>query len=271
VSGREEPSVSEAPQLARGSRQMSIGIVRPAPRPEARLRLVCFPYAGGGSAAFATWPESLGPEIEVCAVQLPGRETRIMQQAFQDTATMVPVLADVLAARVAPPYAFFGHSMGAVVAFELARWLRANGQPAPVHMFASARRAPQLPLMHSLLHVLPDDEFLEELHGFGGTPPQLLADEGLLRLLLPMLRADFAVNDTYEYQPEPPLDCPITATGGLTDPHVPQASLAAWQDQTTGPFALAMFRGGHFYLRAARSELLGLIASALEDRIPSNQ
>jgi surfactin synthase thioesterase subunit len=244
-----------------------IGLVRPHPRPDARLRLLCVPYAGGGSAVFSGWPALLDPEIEVCAVQLPGRESRFMHPAFDDTVAMMPVLGELIAADVAPPYAFFGHSMGAIVAFELARWLRAANLPMPVHLLVSARRAPQLPPLHPQVHVLSDDAFLDYIRRLGGTPARMVDDTRLMRLLLPMLRADFAVNDGYRFRPEAPLNCPITACGGLSDDHVPRQSMAGWREQTTRSFHLAMFRGGHFYLRHALPALIRVVQGAVRQPV----
>ncbi|HZN76751.1 MAG TPA: alpha/beta fold hydrolase [Micromonosporaceae bacterium] len=241
----------------------AIGVVRPWPNPGATIRLLCVPHAGGGASVFNGWPRDLGPRVELCAIQLPGRESRITQPPFRDLATLTPVLGRTVAPLTDRPFAMFGHSMGALVSFELARWLRARGLPGPVHIFASSRPAPHLPLARPGAHLLSDDRLVDRVHQMGGTPAELLADSRFRRLLLPLLRADIAVNDGYVYRPEPPLDCPITACGGRDDMDVDERSLAAWGEHTTGEFRLSKFDGGHFYLQDSRTALLRLLRDVL--------
>lgn len=241
----------------------SAWIVRPQPRAAPRLRLFCFPYSGGGTAAFRTWPAYLPPDVELCALQLPGRERRIMETPFDRLTPLVAALTDVLRPYLALPFAFFGHSMGAFVAFELARVLRSQGAPLPVHLFVSASRAPQLPPSQPLLYHLPDAAFLEELSRYNGTPAEILQNDEIMTLLLPMLRADFAVHDTYDYVPQAPLECPITAFGGWEDDIVPSGEIPPWREQTRAAFALQMFSGDHFFLREAEPALVGMITAKL--------
>lgn len=229
------------------ARPASPWVVVPAPNPAARLRLFCFPYAGGGAAAYFGWGEVLPRTVELCAVQPPGREGRIAERPFD----RVPPLVDALARELAPwldrPFAFFGHSLGAVVAFELARRLRRDGRHAPLHLFASGRPAPHLPDDEPPLHALPDDELLVELRRLRGTPDEVLQNTELMELLLPLLRADFAASETYVCAPEPPLVVPISAYGGREDVDVPEERLAAWREQTTAAFRHVMFPGDHFF------------------------
>ncbi|MFJ2868426.1 thioesterase II family protein [Kitasatospora sp. NPDC087314] len=242
--------------MSRDAAGGSAWVVRPAPRPDARLRLICFAYAGGGSSAFAEWPRALPADVEVCAVRLPGRESRIFQPAYRDVDELVPVLTEVLAEHCEAPFVLFGHSMGALIAFALARRLRAEGRPAPEHLVVSGRRAPQLVHNRPLIHHLPDGQFVERLRELGGTPEELLADARAMRLVLPGLRADFQLNDTYRHRPEEPLPVPVTAFGGRADPHVDPEGVAAWARQSTGRFTMRMFDGGHFFLHSARQEVL---------------
>jgi surfactin synthase thioesterase subunit len=238
-------------------------IVRPKPRPAARLRLFCFPYAGVGASAYRAWAGDFDATVEVCPVQLPGREDRLGVPAF----TRIEPLVDAVAAAIRPyldrPYALFGHSLGALVAFELTRLLRRVGAPQPLHLFVSGRRAPQLPIRDEVLHTKPDAELKEELRRFNGTPEAALQHEELMALVLPLLRADFAVHETYTYRPEPPLAMPISAFGGQGDPEVPEENLTAWKEQTTKGFKLRMFPGDHFYLQASRGPLLTAVAEDL--------
>ncbi|WP_308258698.1 thioesterase II family protein [Saccharothrix obliqua] len=240
-----------------------VGVVVHRPVADAAVRLVCFPYAGGGSSAYAGWPRHLDGRVEVVAVQLPGREARLMRPAFTDLDALVPAVGEALEPYRDRPLAFFGHSMGALLAFELARWSRARGQDGPVRLFVSARPAPHLRATPPPGLSEPDDVVLTRLARLGGTPPELLADRRLMSLLLPTLRADFAVVRGYRYRPDPPLPCPVTACGGVDDPEVGRADLAAWAGHTASSFDLRMFPGGHFYLRDSAAALLRVVRESL--------
>lgn len=233
------------------------------PRLSARVRLFCFPYAGGGASVYRTWGERLPSAVEVCPVQLPGRENRLGEKAF----TRLPALVEAVAEGIAPlldrPFAFFGHSMGALVGFELARLLRRERGLAPEHLYVAAHRAPQLPPATPPSYDLPESELVEELRRLGGTPRPVLEHPELISLVLPLLRADMAVCQTYAYAPAPPHDCPVTALGGLHDPDVTRERLNAWRSQTTAPFKLRILPGDHFFLHTAQTEILGIIAAGL--------
>ncbi|GAB3441158.1 thioesterase II family protein [Actinophytocola sediminis] len=233
------------------------------PNPDARLRLLCFHYAGGGASTFAGWAGHLPDEVEVCAVRLPGREARLLQRPYQQIGDLVPDLAEVTVDYCQKPFVLFGHSMGALVAFELARWMRTNGQRAPEHLLVSARRAPHLVLERPLVHTLPDDDLIEWLRQFGGVPDHLLANRAAMRIAMTGLRADIQLNDTYEYHPSTTLDCPVTVFGGLHDSHVERAELEAWAELTSGGFQLHMMPGNHFFINSGRVELLEHITRAV--------
>lgn len=233
------------------------------PRPRARLRLFCFPYAGGGAAAYRGWAGVLPQEVEVCPVQLPGRESRLRDQPFDRLKPLVAALADALVPHFDLPFAFFGHSMGSLLSFELARELRRRGRPEPLHLFVSARRAPQVPSREEPIHDLPEPEFLARLRELNGTPEEVLQHEELMRLLTPILRADFAVNETYTYEPELPLDLGISAFGGLSDHDITKEDLAGWRDQTTGRFRLRMLPGDHFFLHSGRELIVDALSRDL--------
>jgi medium-chain acyl-[acyl-carrier-protein] hydrolase len=226
-------------------------------------RLFCFPYAGGGASAFRLWRPDLSDVAEVCPVQLPGREARLAEPPVSDACELVARLADGLGPFLDRPFAFFGHSMGALVAFELARELRRRRQRGPSHLFASGFRAPNRPNPNRPLHALPMADFLRELRAYDGTPHEVLDNALLMELMEPALRADFALHETYRYREEAPLACPVTVLGGRDDVKVSLEDLAGWQRMTTGGHELRLLPGGHFYVHTARSQVLALVASRL--------
>jgi medium-chain acyl-[acyl-carrier-protein] hydrolase len=231
-----------------------------AARPSASVRLFCFPNAGGGAQAYHRWGDSAPPSVEVCAVRLPGREARLAEPAFKSIRPLVAALAEALLPHLDRPFAFFGHSMGAKVAFELARHLRSARGVEPVHLFVSGCKGPRLPRDSRPIHALPEPEFIEELRRLDGTPPEVLEHPELMKLMIPLLRADFELVETYEYLPGRLLDCPVSAYGGLEDVDVPGEQLGEWRAETTGAFNQRMFPGGHFYLQAARERLLQMLS-----------
>jgi len=235
--------------------------------PHASLRLFCFPYAGGAALTFRTWSDSLPMSLEVCPVELPGRGKRITSAPFTRLQLLVQAIAIALLPYLDKPFAFFGHSMGGLVSFELARLLRKNYGISPVHLFVSACPAPQVPDPDPPIHALPEPEFLEKLRRLNGTPEAVLENAELMQMLLPVLRADFAVIETYAYTPESPLDCPITAFGGLQDREVRYDDLKVWQEQTNAAFSLHMLPGDHFFLQPAQPLLLQLLSQELYPHI----
>ncbi len=228
------------------------------------LRLFCFPYGGVGPSIFRAWPRDLGPGVELYAVQLPGRESRFREPLFTRLANLVHPVADALRPYLDVPFALFGHSMGALIAFEVARELRRRQAGAAVHFFASARRAPQRPEPFPPIHEWPDSAFVDEVRRrFDGIPDAVMKEPELLGLLLPALRADFAMLETYVYVDEDPLECPISVFGGLEDRTTSHADLAAWREQTRGGFTLEMFPGNHFFLQNAQGPLISAVSRTL--------
>jgi len=246
--------------------KISPWLVCPSPNPQASLRLFCFPYAGGGPAIFHAWLDDLPPGVEMCAAQLPGRGSRIKEAPYTRVASLVQALGEALHPHLDRPFAFFGHSLGALVAFELSRELRRQHDLLPVHLFVSGCGAPQSLDPHPPIGMLPDTAFLEELRQLNGTPAEVLEHEELMQLLLPTLRADFTARETYAYVDEPPLDCPISAFGGMQDGRVERDRLEAWRDQTSGLFSLHTFPGDHFFLHSSQSLLLQTLSQALEQQ-----
>ncbi|MDE3090694.1 MAG: thioesterase, partial [Chloroflexota bacterium] len=205
-----------------------------SPQPDARLRLFCFPYAGGGAMIYRAWHQHLPANIEVCAVQLPGREDRIRERPFTNLVELVQALLPHLLPYLDKPFAFFGHSMGALIGYELAQQLAQQPGQVPRCLFVSGRRAPFLPERARLLHTLPTDEILlaELQRRYNNIPAPIFEDAELRALFAPLLRADAALAETYQCPASTSLPCPIVALGGDSDPLVSLAELQGWQTLT---------------------------------------
>ncbi|MFJ2746597.1 thioesterase II family protein [Streptomyces sp. NPDC087297] len=233
------------------------------PAEDAPVRLFCFPHAGGSASYYFPMSRALSPDADVLAVQYPGRQDRRHEACIDD----LRELADRVVAELRPwcdrPVALFGHSLGASLAFEVALRLQEAGDPAPVALFASGRRAPSHHRENQLVHLAPDDRLLAEIKALSGTDPAVLADDELLRSVLPAIRGDYKAAETYRYRPGPALACPITVLTGDIDPAVTAEEAAGWADHTDGPFALHRFTGGHFYLNQHSSEVIDLIRQQL--------
>jgi medium-chain acyl-[acyl-carrier-protein] hydrolase len=227
----------------------------------AKFRLFCFPYSGAGASVFRTWAAPLAPHIEVVAVQLPGRETRRKEPLFSNLPSLIEALTPVLLPYLDRPFAFFGHSVGALISFEVARQLRRSGHSAPDHLIISGRSAPQILATTPPIHHLPDPDFLAELQRYNGTPAIVLENAAVMNVFMPILRADLAINETYVYQPEAPFEFPIAAFGGLQDTQVSQSALSDWSKQTTADFSIKLLPGDHFFLKEQKMAILQDIAS----------
>ena len=240
------------------------------PRPEARLRLFCFPYAGGGASFYRGWATALPPQVDVCPVQLPGRETRIREKPYTELGPLVEQASAALIPFFDRPYCFLGYSMGALVAFELARHLNRHHGTCPSHLIACGYRAPQLPYRSALRHDLPRDEFIRVLANLEGTPQAALDSPELIDFMLPVIRADCRICDLYEFRKEQPLPCSITAYGGMEDADAGEDSLQAWRELTGSTFELKMFPGGHFFVQNSRQEFLAAVATELQRLLKGN-
>ena len=238
------------------------------PNPEARLRCFCLPYAGGSARIFQSWSQHLPASVDLCALELPGHGARLTEPPLDNMDAMLGAIAQVIQPLCDRPFVLFGHSMGALISFELARYCRRHGLPMPVHLYVSGHRAPQLPDPEPPVHTLPDDAFREKLMRLQGTAPAVLANDEFMALLLPVLRADFTLCETYTYATEPPLPCPITAFGGTRDPSTQRGRLRAWRSQTQAKFTQHVLPGNHFFIHAAEASLLhplNLSLKALSD------
>lgn len=221
-----------------------------------QLRLFCFPHAGGGASAFARWSALLPSRIAVCPARLPGRENRLDEEPLVSMQALVEALAEAIQPYLGQPFAFFGHSMGAIVAFELAQSLDRMNAPLPTVLCVSGARAPRFRLGWNPPPDPSDAQFLDELRRLQGLPQEALQNDAVLRVVLPALRADAALYRRYVYTDEPSLLCPIRAYGGQQDPNVTAAHLEAWRDHTACTFASRTFAGGHFFLQTAQAEFL---------------
>jgi len=244
-------------------RMFSKWITCPRPNPDARLRLFSLPFAGGGASVYRGWGAELSPSVEVCPVQLPGREDRYRETAFASLVGLSRALSREIAPYLDRPFAIFGHSMGALLGFELARSLRHAGAPAPLALLIAAYPAPHVSLSRAPIYQLPDREFIEEMRRLQGTPTAVLENRELMDFVLPILRADFEACDTYLCAPEPPLDCPFFVFGGTEDHEVGEPELERWREQTTAAFRLQMYPGTHFFVHTQRDRVLAGIGAHL--------
>lgn len=234
-----------------------------------KLRLYCFSYAGGGAHAFSSWQSALGPYIEIAAIQLPGRGARISEPPIEALPQLIETLASVIASQDNTPFAFFGHSLGGLLAFELTRYCVSHHLPAPQRLIASGCAAPRYRDQSRQLHRLSDQALIQSLADYNGTPPEILTNHELMALLLPMIRADFGLAERYAYNPGTRLSIPITVFAGTRDQHVSNAQ--HWGEETTGQCQVHAFEGDHFFIHAQREAVLARLKYDLEDDIAAQQ
>lgn len=233
------------------------------PNPNATVRLLCLPHAGGAASAYALWHHTVPSPVEVWAVQLPGRENRLREAAYTDWSPLIRELADAVWAIAGAPLLCFGHSMGALMAFELARELRQRHRYSFQALLLSGHGAAHLPPKSEAIHHLPDDAFIQKVAAFEGLPDALTHSTDFREVWLPSLRADFTLCERYRYIDQAPLNCPIVALGGVQDGHVRPSDLRAWSVHTQGAFRMHMFPGGHFYLHEQRERFMQTLSMEL--------
>jgi|SRR5581483_2649662 len=232
-------------------------------KPRTQLRLFCFPYAGGDALTiFRKWSERLPASIEVCPVKIPGRGTRVSEPPMSNLTLIVKAIGEAMQFHLDKPFAFFGHSMGAMISFELARFLRREKGIEPCHLFVSGRQAPQIPDRDPPMYDLPEQEFLQELQKINGTPKEALENLELMKMLLPTIKADFQLCQTHSYVDEPPLSCPITVFGGIED-ETTREDLEGWRAQTCNHHSMHLLAGDHFFIRTSQKNLLALLSIQL--------
>jgi medium-chain acyl-[acyl-carrier-protein] hydrolase len=223
-------------------------LVRRKPIAEPSARLLCLPYAGGAAVFFESWAAHVPPDIELTAVELPGRGRRFSEPPYREFAPLLDALRAEVA--VGSGTILFGHSLGALLAFELAR------RCEPRALVVSGCGAPHRPREQRSRSGLADAPLVEEIASLGGTPRELLDNAELMELLLPVLRADFSVSESYRYRPGPPLGCRIVALGGDADDDVSEQDIAAWSELTTDRFRMRVFAGDHFFIRQHEREVV---------------
>jgi len=229
--------------------------------------MFCFPFAGGGATIYHSWNNDILSDIELARVQLPGREARLREPLFNRLASLVDTLAGELIPWIDVPFAFYGHSMGALLAFELARELRRRHGLLPFHLFVSGYHAPQLTTSESPFSHLPNEEFIDRVRQYGGVPDLVSQNEEMMEIFLPILRADFEMTETYVYRQEAPLECPITAFGGLSDPKISFEKITAWSLHTSVRFSYHFFPGGHFFLHDSEPLVLKQVNLQLSESL----
>lgn len=231
-------------------------------RPNAALRLFCFPYAGGAASVFRGWSAHTPPEVEVCPIELPGRGLRFGEPLVERWQPLIAELQRELAPLLDKPFAFYGHSVGAFLCYELARALRREQGLQPVAITVSGCGAPHWPDDEPPVHQLPDDEFSSKLKALNGTPEEILNSPELWQLLLPIVRADYTVHETYAYEQGEKLSCPLLACCGERDPLVSRERLEAWREHTSGEFRTQWFDGDHFFLHQIEPRFVRFVAEA---------
>jgi surfactin synthase thioesterase subunit len=238
-------------------------ILRRPSRTPPRLRLFCFAHAGSTGVTYLSWQAALGPEVEVCAMHLPGRGSRFAETPRVSMLRLVEELGPVIAGQPELPFVFFGHSLGALLAFELARHAQKCGQPMPQQLIVSGCAAPQRRRPRPRFEDLDDTAFIDALKTYEGTTSELLNNPELMEFALPALRADFKILSDYRYRPGPLLDIPVVALAGRADAHTARSEVEAWQRETTGAFRTRWFDGGHFFIDSARPAVLECVSAEL--------
>jgi medium-chain acyl-[acyl-carrier-protein] hydrolase len=235
--------------------------------PQPKMRLICCPYAGGNSRVFAGWQAQFGSDIEVLAIETPGRGRRFKEEPVADLRELTQQLCEASKPLLDRPFVLFGHSNGALLAYELARAIRQRYLLSPQALFLSGKRAPQLLYSEAQLHTLPDGEFVAALQRYNGTPREVLENPELLNVFLPVLRADFALSETYRFTPGEPITAPVYLFGGARDPVVPEQDLLGWGDLCEGEVYYRRFAGDHFFIHSHRDQLIALIKEALTTEV----
>ena len=242
-------------------------VIRSAPQPHAKKRLFCIPFAGGGASAYRKWANALGPSIEVCPIQLPGRENRLLEPAYDDCQALTDALLSALRPFLDKPYSIYGHSMGALLAFELARQIEEVSDQIvrPERVFVAAHRAAHLPLQRLPMADLPQEALIAKLNEFGGFSSEALNSPELMELLLPTIRADLKLCDTYHYEQKKPLRCPLEVIIGALDHQTSTETTNPWALQTAEPTKIHTINEGHFFLHTHLEQVIHIVRAGMLD------
>lgn len=242
----------------------------PKPKPNAPLRLICLPYAGGNANSFVPYSALQELNAEICAVQLPGKGSRLNEAQYQSIDTLVEDLAEVLTPIIDKPYVIWGHSFGSRIGFELIRYFKEHKMPMPIHFIPAASRAPHELNTRNPIHGLSDEGFKIKLKEMGGTPDEIIEHDELMSILLPGLKADFKLAETHKVSTIEQLNVPVTLLGGTSDTIIPPDSLPNWQAHFCGDFELEMIEGDHFFIdkqfESVSKKLVDIIQRVTEKR-----
>ncbi len=245
-------------------KELNRWFVCPEQKPEAKTRLFCLPFAGGGASFYQRWSNALSDDIEILAVQLPGRETRLKEPRITDAGELAGSIALAMEPYLDRPYAVFGCSLGALMAFEVVRTLRRSGKQLPMHLFATSARAPQAPPVHPPIAGLPREEFVEMINHYYQPEDEVWKIPEMLDIFLPVLRDDISIVDNYQYTDEPVLSCPIDVFVGAADLGAPLSSVGEWRQQTSAQFEMTVFNGGHFFFYQSLSDIQSIISQRMQ-------
>jgi medium-chain acyl-[acyl-carrier-protein] hydrolase len=230
-------------------------IFQPEQKPNATIRLFCFPHAGGGISAFYQWHKYFNEEIELCFIQLPGRDRRINEAPYTQLSQLIDDLIRYITPFTDKKFAFLGHSMGSLISFELTRKMRLMQNLSPIHLFLLAGSAPHL-YTYEPIHHLEENDFIEEVRKFNGIDEIIINNKDIMRSFLQILKADFKLVESYNYIVDDPVDCSISVFGGISDPFVNRENLMSWKDHTTNNFKIRFFQGDHFFLKNNVDEII---------------
>jgi len=222
-------------------------------------QVICFPFAGGGASSFASWRRSLSPELNLIPLCPPGRERRHNETPVTDADTATDQIAQEIIKLTDQPVVFFGHSLGAQLAFETAHKLRQLGGPKVALLVISGSKPPSEPEGKNNWHLLPDEHFIQEISRLGGTPDEVLSNKEMMDLFIPKLRADFALLASFGLTKRVCLSCPIIAFGGQDDPLVSPKELQNWSQETTDTFDSVIFQGKHFFIQESKKDVIRML------------
>lgn len=229
-----------------------------------KIKLFCIPYAGGSAAVYSRWKKLVNPLIELKQVELPGRGSRMNESLIDNIPDIVRNIFKEIKDQIKPPYALFGHSMGALITYELCKKIKQEGYPSPVHIFFSGKQGPQIKLKGLNCYNLPEDEFIKHILNYNGTNEAVFKNKELASLFIPILRADFKMVETYKFdRTDDYLECDVSVFSGTDDRAVSWEDLSGWQEVTKSNCRFYPFKGGHFFINEHTEEVVDQINNVL--------